>query len=132
MILQTIGSLLAGAIGAALGWVALEFVARPIRRFYDLRGEIIRRMAQYANVRARYKEERDEPNRVTELTLSEAEIAKLDEARHAIRDLATQMRAFALNETFAKWILLLLRYDLHKASEGLFGVSNTLDTYGGS
>jgi hypothetical protein len=31
-----IGSFLA----AALGWVVLEFIARPLRKFYDLRGEV--------------------------------------------------------------------------------------------
>jgi len=46
---QVIGSFLA----AALGWVVLEFVARPLRKFYDLRGEVIRRLTEYANVSPR-------------------------------------------------------------------------------
>jgi hypothetical protein len=124
MILQTIGSLLAGAIGAAIGWALLEFIARPIRRFYDLRAEII--------VRARYKE-RDTEGFIEETPpLSPTELATLEEAQLAIRDLATRMRAFAYNEILAQWVLTLLRYDPHKASQGLIGYSNYMSTYGGA
>jgi hypothetical protein len=36
---QAIGSYAA----AAFAWVVLEFIGRPLRRFIDLRGEIIRK-----------------------------------------------------------------------------------------
>lgn len=131
-ILQTIGSLLAGAIAAALGWAATEFVARPTRRFYDLRAEIIQKMAQYGNVRARYKE--TEVDRVIEETphLNPSELAALEEAQLAIRGLATRMRAFAYNETAARWALTLFGYDPLKASDSLMGYSNYMNTYGGA
>jgi hypothetical protein len=132
MILQTVGSLLAGAIGAGIGWVLLEFVARPIRRFYDLRAEIIQKMAQYGNVRARYKETDTEGFLEESPPLSPTELAALEEAQLAIRDLATRMRAFAYNETLAQWVLRLVRYDPHKASQGLIGYSNYMSTYGGA
>ena len=128
VILQTIGSLLAGAIGAGLGWVTLEFVARPIRRFFDLRGEIIRRVAQYNNVPARYRDKRDGTKET--LPIGEDQLAKLQEAQSVIRDLAARMRGFAHNESFAEWVLLQLRYDPRGASDGLFGLSNDMDTYG--
>jgi hypothetical protein len=127
VILETIGSLVVGAIGAGLGWGATEFVARPIRRFFDLRGEIIRRIAQYANVPARYKDMRNGTKE--ELPLGKDELARLREAQGVVRDLAAQMRGFAHNETLARWALLL-RYDPREASEGLFGLSNDMDTYG--
>jgi hypothetical protein len=129
-ILQTFGSLLAGAVGAALGWVILEFVARPIRRFYDLRGEIIQKMAQYGNVRARYKETHDGKIIENMPSLRPTEESVLEEAQQVMRDLAARMRAFAYNESLARWVLTV-RYDPHKASQGLFGYSNSLDTYGG-
>ena len=45
-----------GTAGGALGgWVLLTFVGGPLRKFFDLRGEIIRRLTEFANVRARYK-----------------------------------------------------------------------------
>jgi hypothetical protein len=43
---QVIGSFFA----AALGWVILEFVGRPLRKFYDLRGEVIRRLTHHSFV----------------------------------------------------------------------------------
>jgi hypothetical protein len=127
VILETIGSLVVGAIGAGIGWAATEFLARPIRKFYDLRSEVIQKMALYANVPARANEEQD--GKVTVLDVSEAEAAKLDEARDVTRDMATRMRAFAFNETWAAWVLRL-RYDPWRAAEGLIGVSNTVHIYG--
>lgn len=126
-ILQTIGSLLAGAIAAGLGWAATEFLARPIRRFYDLRAEIIQKMAEYGNVRARFKQT---DNGVEEYTsLSTQESTRLEEAQRAIRELGARMRAFAYNETFAGRVIAFW-YDPQKASQGLIGYSNTIDTYG--
>jgi hypothetical protein len=43
---------------------------------------------------------------------------------------SARMRAFALNERFALW-LVKWRFDPWEASEALLGVSNTLHTYGG-
>jgi hypothetical protein len=127
VILETIGSLVVGAIGAGIGWALTEFVARPIRRFFDLRSEIIRRVAQYNNVPARYKETRDGEKETVPIT--EDDLAKLNEAQSVIRDLATQMRGFAYSETAARWVLSL-GYNPRQASEGLFGLSNDLGTYG--
>jgi hypothetical protein len=129
-ILQTIGSLLAGAIAAGLGWAATEFLARPVRRFYDLRGEIIQKMAHYGNVRASHKEAPD--GGVIENTplLHPTEQARLEEAQLAIRDLSTRMRAFAYNEALARRTLMLLRYDPLKASDGLMGYSNYMNISG--
>ncbi len=128
MILETIGSLIVAAIGAGIGWALTEFVARPIRKFFDLRGEIIRRIAQYANVPARYNDLRNGKKEI--LPLTEDQLAKLQEAQGVVRDLAAQMRGFAHSETLAKLVLRLLRYDPREASEGLFGLSNDMDTYG--
>jgi hypothetical protein len=79
--LQVIGSFLA----AALGWVVLEFVGRPLRKFFDLRGEIIRRLIEFANIRARWKDIPDSSGAVSgereALSLSDGEIARLEEAQ---------------------------------------------------
>jgi hypothetical protein len=58
VILETIGSLIVAAIGAGLGWAATEFVARPIRKFFDLRGDAVRMVSQYGNLPARFHEKR--------------------------------------------------------------------------
>ena len=47
---------LGSAVCGALGWIASSFVASPVRKFFDLRGEIIRRLTEFANVRAKWKE----------------------------------------------------------------------------
>jgi hypothetical protein len=125
--LQAIGSFAA----AAFAWVILEFIGRPIRKFFDLRGEVIRRLAQVANIPARWKELPDyPPGAVERLELSETDIKKLEEAQVILQDLAAQLRAFALNETFALRIVRALRYSPLEASSGLFGLSNSFDTYG--
>jgi hypothetical protein len=128
-ILQTVGSLIVAAIGAGLGWAATEFLARPIRRFYDLRAEIIQKMAQYDNVRASFKQTQTGDVEETMPPLNPEELALLREGQAVMRDLAARMRAFTYNEILARF-LLALRYDPHKASLGLFGYSNTMDSYG--
>ena len=61
--------------------------------------------------------------------LSAEEIAKLEEVQRTIRDLASQLRAFAENETLAAFFVRW-RFDLTMASAGLMGLSNSYDTYG--
>jgi hypothetical protein len=133
MILETIGSLVVGAIGAGVAWGVTEFLARPIRKFFDLRFDAVRTISQYGNLRARYNERRlanDVIETSEDHTLSEAESARLHEAEVALRALAAQMKGFAFNETIASRALLLFGYDPKKASEGLFGIANTVDKTG--
>jgi hypothetical protein len=127
-----LGSALAGAAGAIIGWIISSFIGTPVRKFIDLRGEVIRRLTEYANVRARWKEVRNPSgavSRVEEQGLSDKEIARLEEAQRVLRDLGSQMRAFAENESMAMW-LVGWRYDPMKASGGLIGLSNEYDRYG--
>jgi hypothetical protein len=119
--------LLAIVLGPAT-WLITEFIGRPVRRFFDLRGEIIRQMAQCNNVMARQQEDDAYGTRVN-IDISEEEEHRLKNAEQIFRDLASQMRSFALNETGAVW-LVKLRYDLQKASNALFRVSNKIGTYG--
>ena len=94
-----------------------------MRRFFDLRGEIIRRPTEFANVRARF-------GGLEELgPISDQENARLEEAQRTLRDLASQMRAFAENEPLAAWFVCW-RYDPMNASAGLIGLSGSYDTYG--
>jgi hypothetical protein len=120
--IQVIGCFLA----AALGWVVLEFVARPLRKFYDLRGEVIRRLTEYANIKPRWRET---PGDRKELDLSQEEIARLESAQHVLRDLASQLVAFAGNETWALYAAKAMGHDPQHAAEGLIGLSNRIDTH---
>jgi hypothetical protein len=114
----------------AMGWFAASFVGGPVRRFFDLRCEVIRQMARYGNVGARFKEKRDDPDEVEPVEISEKGEKRLQEAEEAFRDLAADMRSFALNEPLAVRLLKPLRYDPLKASTALFGMSNTIGRYG--
>jgi hypothetical protein len=67
---------------------------------------------------------------VEEPGFTEADAKRLEEAEGIFRELASQMRAFAQNETLAVWIVKLLRYDPVMASSGLIGISHSLATYG--
>jgi hypothetical protein len=93
---MTILGFVLGAIGAALAWLLTEFVGRPFRRFFELRGEVSRRLVQFDNVRARARMVDDIRREPTEIT--EGEDARLTEAQNTFRDLASQIRAFAQAE----------------------------------
>jgi hypothetical protein len=121
---------------AAAGWLVLEFLGRPVGKFFDLRGEVIRTMTGFANTRARWKEVRDgvgaSSGDAEELDLSYEEIGRLNDAKVAYRDLASQLRAFAQNEYLATWVVRRFGYEPAKASAALIGMSNTIGTYGGN
>ncbi len=126
---MTIAGFVFGAIGAILAWLTTEFIGRPFRRFFDLRGEVTRRLVQFDNVRARAKmidDTRQEP-----IELSSEEDARLREAENTFRDLASQMRAFTQAEPIAAWIVKhVFRYDVYGASGALIGYSNEISRYG--
>jgi hypothetical protein len=126
----TLSSAFIGTICGALGWTVSAFVGAPARRFLDLRGEVIRRLTEFANVLAQYKEIRNSDGKVEQLELSNDDSARLEEAKRVLRDLGSQMRAFAHNEPAAVWLIRRLRYDPSAASAGLIGLSNRYNTYG--
>jgi hypothetical protein len=89
-------------------------------------------MARFANVPARVKELPGDPDKlVVEPQPSEEDEVRLDEAKKTLRDLASQMKSFALNERLAVRVLTL-RYDPTSAAKGLFDLSNYFDRYGES
>jgi hypothetical protein len=116
---------------ATIGWLVLEFVGRPYRRFYDLRGEVIQALVQFANVRARYRAIPDNvgatSGEMESLGLPDDEIERLELAKNTFRELAARMSAFAENETVALWLARTVAYNPAAASAGLIGISNSLD-----
>jgi hypothetical protein len=118
-----------GAIGAFSVWMLTEFVGRPFRRFFDLRADIIRRMVQFANVPARATDLRDGRREVNQL--SDADEARLTEAQNTLRDLASQMRAFAQAEWLAELIVRhIFKFNAPEISTALIGYSNSISNYG--
>jgi|SRR4051795_10612651 hypothetical protein len=114
-----------GFLAAAIGWLTLEFLGRPLRRFFDLRGEMVELLTRIANVRAAH-------NDINPLTteLTDQEMEALTKARMDVRALASKFRAFALNETLASSAAIWLGYNAYAAGQNLIGLSNTIDTYG--
>ena len=109
------------------GWFVTQFVGSPIRKFFDLRGDVIHKAILFFPVAAVQKEFLDGSIRPEKV--SDEDVERLREAQEVFRDLGARMRAFALNERLAL-LLVQWRYDLWRASETLFRVANTLPTYG--
>ncbi|MEY9607078.1 hypothetical protein ABIF74_011831 [Bradyrhizobium japonicum] len=110
--------------------MTLEFVGRPLRKFYDLHGETIYRLVNVANVRSITDPTEQSPSGETnQRRLSPKELEALEDAIKTVRDLASQMRAFAFNETLALHIVCWFGYDPEKASAAMIGLSNTMATY---
>lgn len=125
-------SLFGTFLAAAIGWVTLEFLGRPFRKFFDLRGEVIRLSVETANIPARFKEPRSANDSPEVFELSDEDTKRLEEAVRALRNLAAQMTAFAENETIALRIAYLFGYNAKAASQALIGISNTRHLYGPS
>jgi hypothetical protein len=102
-----------GFAAAAIGWLTLEFVGRPLRRFFDLRGDTVELLTRIGNVGL------------------EAESDIRANARKETRALASKFRSFALNETLASKISMWLGYNAYAAAQALIGVSNTIETKDG-
>jgi hypothetical protein len=131
-ILTTIGTMAGTFLIGVLGWFVSSFFGGPLRKFFDLRGEVVRQMARFANVPARWRELPDDMLERVEPAPSKEDEERLNEAKKVLRDLASQMKSFALNEPFAMRVLTWLRYDPVSAGGGLFGLSEGFDRYGNS
>ena len=126
---MTLAGFVFGAIGAILAWLTTEFVGRPFRRFFDMRGEVSRRLVQYDNVMARAK--MVDGTQREPIKLSKQEDTRLAEAQNTFRDLASQMRGFAQAEPLAAMIVeRVFKYEPMKISTALIGYSNEISTYG--
>lgn len=110
----------------ALGWLTLEFVGRPIRKFFDLRREIFKQLSFLANVPAApLYLPGDDPLRPEPPSLG-----PLKAAQRTFRDLGSQCLSVGKAEWPASMILRLLKYDATAAGSALIGLSNALPEYG--
>lgn len=129
---------LSGFLAAAIGWLTLEFLGRPLRRFFDLRGETVELLTRVGNIRAAYSQFDEEVaegiftsrRESAHIELTSVELDALASARKEIRALASRFCAFALNETIASKAVALIGYNALNAGQSLIGLSNMLDTYG--
>ncbi len=109
--MMDVSSIIPGIVGGIIAWFGADFLARPIRQFFQLRGEICEAMVMFDNVRA-------------------GDLTRLKEAREAFRELGARMLAFAHTEWLGNWLIARWRYDPIKAGRSLIGVSNTIGTPG--
>src|SRR5262245_11592300 len=109
-------NLLGGAIGGLATWLCSDFVARPMRRFYQMRAEIFERIQFYGNL----------PTYEPGTSLDTNEAQRAIEAMNALRQLSTRMMSFAATEVTAVWLLRQWGYDPMQAGQSLIGYSNTI------
>ena len=127
-----IGVLSAIGLGA-LGWLSLEFLARPIRRFFDLRQEAQRRITLYAAYR------RDTPDYFSPLdgptfVFPDPKVTEdsLAEARHQIRDVGSQIFAFGNGEWPAATLLRRFGINATVAGEQIMHLEREMNEVGGA
>ena len=124
-----LGNFALGAVGAILAWLTTEFIGRPFRHFFDLRGEVSRRLVQFDNVMASARMIDVTHRELIELPQAEKE--RLTDAQNTFRDLASQMRGFAQAEPIATGIVKsIFNYDPFEVSAALIGLSNEISTAG--
>jgi hypothetical protein len=121
-----------GPIAVALiSWIVFNTVGKPLLRFFDLRTEVRRTMILYDNVRARWRERDNfQVSVASDDDKTPDNFERLQEAENQYRDLASQVRAFADTQSPTCVVLRWLGFDVRKASSGLIGLSNTINTYG--
>jgi hypothetical protein len=107
-------------------WPPTPQILRPARR-----DGVSARQGRTCDLEQRLRTSNLRPAKSRSSDYSKPELVELADARKTVRDLASQFRAFAYNETYALRFARVLGYDPLKASEGLFGLSNSLETYGG-
>jgi hypothetical protein len=84
----TILTLVGGFVSGAVGWFASAFLTGPLRKFFDLRGEVVRQMARFANALPRWRELPNDPSKLerADPQPSKEDEARLDEAKKTLRD----------------------------------------------
>jgi hypothetical protein len=119
--------LLTVAATAAFAWFGLEFLGRPIRKFFDLR-RLVRHQILLANVPA--PQPRETCVTSEQIQRYDFDLKNVREAQRILRDLGSQMLAFGDSETAACIAIKPFGFDPSIAGHNLIRLSNTLDRYG--
>ena len=116
------------AATGALGWLALELLGRPIRKFLDLRRWVFRQMLALVNVPA--PQPRETCVTFEQIQRYDKDLKNVREAQRILRDLGSHMLAFAESETAACIAIKPFGFDPSLAGRNLIDLSNILDRYG--
>jgi len=112
----------------AFGWFALELIGRPVRSFFDLRRSVRDQMLSLANVPT--PQARETCVTSEQIRQYDRDLKNAREAQRVLRDLASQMLAFAESERAACFAIKPFGFDPSSAGNCLIGLSNTLDRHG--
>jgi hypothetical protein len=115
-------SLVLGAVGAVVAWIALEFLGKPFRAFFDLKKAAVEALTDYGNVGTRPVVLNDDHLFPKQIPGEE----RRQTAAAAFRTIGSKFDGFARTEVFAVLILRMLKYDPQGASRGFIGFSNTI------
>ena len=122
-----LGTLITGFIGGVCAWFLTDYVAKPLRRFFDLRREINRCLVNYGNVQSRA--EWTPIGRVS-AKISPEEDAQLTKAQNAFLKLGAEMRAFANGDRLTNRVVRALGCDADRIASALVAYSNQISTSG--
>lgn len=110
------GGVLLSALIGGIGWVLFAFVGAPIRKFWDLRGEVLHAMNQYA------RNISEAPDN-TWLLFGQTSGTHREEAAAEFRRLALELTKFWKNETLARLFLRAFGMSGEAAAKMLFELS---------
>jgi hypothetical protein len=121
---EFLGSLVVTFVVGGLGWLATNFIAKPILDFYDLRRRTHEELIVAANIVI--------PGNVGAPQASDqdsSETKRYERAYEALRRLGAQLAALDISvEQPARYFFKMQRYDLKVASQGLFAFANSLSS----
>jgi hypothetical protein len=112
----------------AFGWFALELIGRPIRKFFDLRRSVRHQMLVLANVPT--PQPRETCVTSEQIRQYDRDLKNAREAQRILRDLASQMLAFAESERAACMAIRPFGFDPASAGGGLIKLAKALDRHG--
>lgn len=115
------------AIGA-VGWLAVELIGRPARKFFDLRRSVRDQFPRLADVPA--PQPRETCVTSAQIRQYDADLKNAREAQRVLREMAARMLAFAGSERAACIALKPLGLDPAAAGNGMDGLANVLDRHG--
>jgi hypothetical protein len=116
------------AATGAFGWLALELLGRPIRKFFDLRRLVVHQMLFLAKVPA--PQPRETCVTFGQIQRYDIDLKNVREAQRLLRDLGSHMLAFGESEAAACIAIQPFGYDPSAAGRSLIDLSNILDRYG--
>jgi len=116
------------AATGAFGWLALELLGQPIRKFFDLRRLVVHQMLFLAKVPA--PQPRETCVTFEQIQRYDIDLKNVREAQRLLRDLGSHMLAFGESEAAACIAIQPFGYDPSAAGRSLIDLSNILDRHG--